>query len=221
MDIDELNFSSPLGERKTITHPSDNGDETGLVTLPGSNHLCLLPYQIPQVRKILGKIFHTVFPTTIVDGTCHIGSDSLNFSATFPNAKIIAIDIDPEAVRCLRANVEKTGRTNYFELVESDFEEWMDRTQTKADMYYLDPPWGDNYHSQRELSLTLGGKPVEEIIKKIFDLELTKIVLLKVPRNFAYPSFKKATRHRKTELCYIYKEGKHPQIAYGLVIISI
>lgn len=209
-------------ERKS-THEDDTsrltGDETGLVTLPTSNHLCLLPYQVPQVRKILGKIFHSAPPATIIDGTCHIGSDSLNFSATFPNAKIIAIDIDPEAVQCLRANVEKAGRSAYFEVVESDFEQWMERTQTRADMYYLDPPWGDNYHTQRELSLTLGGKPVEEVIKKIFELGLTKMVLLKVPRNFAYPSFKKAIGY-KTELCYIYKEGRHPQIAYGLVIIG-
>lgn len=155
----------------------------------------------------------------IVDGTCHIGSDSLNFAATFPKAKIVAVDIDPQAIECLKINIKKANKEDVFEIVEHDFEGWMERAQLKADLYYLDPPWGDNYHSQRELPLLLGEKLVENIINRIFELNLTTKVLLKVPRNFAYPMFKKEVK-AKTELCYIYKEGSHPQIAYGLIIIS-
>jgi predicted RNA methylase len=190
-----------------------------LVTLPTSNHLSLLPYQIPQVRGLLNKLFPRTPPSIIVDGTCHIGSDSINFSNTFPSAKIIAIDIDPEAIRCLELNVQRLNKTDRFEIVTDDFETWMERTHTKADMYYLDPPWGDGYHVEEEIPLTLGGKSIEEIINRIFELDLTSKVLLKVPRNFAYPDFKKAVQ-KKTELSYIYKLGKHPQIAYGLVIIG-
>lgn len=196
-------------------------EKIDLVTLPSSNHVCLLPYQIPQVNKIILRSL-ALDPTqklVIVDGTSHIGCDSLNFATTFPNAKIIAVDNDPAAIACLRVNVANAGKAEAFEIVESDFKEWMENTRVEANLYYLDPPWGDNYHSLKEISLFLGDQPIEKIIKRIFELGLTKKVLLKVPRNFAYPLFKKEVG-QKTELSYIYKSGKHPQIAYGLVIIG-
>lgn len=196
-------------------------EKINLVTLPSSNHVCLLPYQIPQVNKIILRSF-ALDPKqqlVIVDGTSHIGCDSLNFATIFPNAKIIAVDNDPTAIACLRINVENAKKTNAFEIVESDFETWMESARVVADLYYLDPPWGDNYHSLNEISLFLGDQPIEKIIKRMFELGLTKKVLLKVPRNFAYPSFKNKVG-QKTELSYIYKNGRHPQIAYGLVIIG-
>lgn len=195
-----------------------------LVTLPSSNHVCLLPYQVPQVNKILQKLaFDPLHSLTIVDGTSHIGCDSLNFANTFPNARIVAVDNDRAALECLKINVKNAGKAENFEIVEGDFERWIEGCNVRADLYYLDPPWGDNYHSLKESSLSLGGRSIGEIVKRIFDLGLSNKVLLKVPRNFAYPQFKRdvtsGTGH-KTELSYIYKNGRHPQIAYGLVIIT-
>lgn len=188
-----------------------------LVTLPTSNHFCLQGYQIPQVRSILEKIF-PVYPKIIVDGTCHIGADSINFFRTFEKPTIYAVDKDPEAIECLLKNIENVNGGDHFRVVNEDFVTWIERENIIADLYYLDPPWDENYHIPKEIGVFLNNEPIENIIKRIFELGLTKKVLLKVPRNFSYPAFKNSLADRRTNIFYVNK-GKQPQIAYGLVLI--
>jgi hypothetical protein len=187
-----------------------------LVTLPTSNHFCLQGYQIPQVRQILERIF-PVSPLIIVDGTCHIGADSINFFQTFKTATIYAIDSDPEAINCIQQNVDTVGGRDRFNIVNEDFLSWMERERVKADFYYLDPPWDENYHIPKEIGVYLNGVLIEQIINRIFELKLTAKVLVKVPRNFSCPAFK-ASIGKRTNIFYVYK-GKHQQIAYGLVLV--
>ena len=194
----------------------------GWATLPSSSYSSLMPYQMPQVRENILKIFPDA-PSTIVDATVHIGRDAIHFSSIFPNAKIIALDNDPDAIECLKKNIDNHADVpSNFNIIEADTTEWIEGPAAiKADFYYFDPPWGGpGYNAKKEMELFLGGKKISHVINRVFDRELTQKCILKVPRNFAYPSFKQELDGRTTELHYIRKPQKEGYVAFGLVVIS-
>jgi predicted RNA methylase len=198
-------------------------------TIPSSAYSSLMPYQIPQVRHIL----KTCFPGEIhriVDATAHIGGDSILFANTFPDAKIVSIDVDPCAIECLRYNVEHFSDPSRFTIVEEnsvryindqlDSEADQKLPRTEADFYYFDPPWGGpKYFTKKEVSLFLDTVPIADVINMAFEAGLTRKVLLKAPRNFAYPTFKAAVRG-VCKLFYIKKPQKNGSVAYALVLIE-
>lgn len=193
-------------------------------TLPTSSYSMLLKYQAPQVKEVLKACFPEPI-RKIVDTTAHVGGDSILFADTFPMATITAIDCDPEAIRCLLYNINNFSDPSRFIILLTNSAEWI-RKQVEesrideADFYYLDPPWsGPRYYSKREIHLTLDNTPVVDVINNIFTLGLTTKVLLKVPRNFAYPSFKSTVRG-VCKLFYIKKPQKNGSIAYGLILIT-
>lgn len=195
-------------------------------TLPTSSYSSLMPYQVPQVREIL-KICFPQECKKIVDTTAHIGGDSILFAETFTKAKIISIDVDPDAVACLKRNIDKFATPSQFEVICENSIKWIYEKDTKneeksdkADFYYFDPPWGGpRYYSKKEISLSLDGIHIETVINSVFMLGLSDHVLLKVPRNFAYPFFKSMVKGT-CKLYYIKKPQKNDAIAYGLILIS-
>lgn len=193
-------------------------------TLPTSSYSSLMPYQVPQVRQIL-KVCFPQGCKKIVDATAHIGGDSILFAETFPQAKIVSIDVDPEAVVCLKRNIEKFATPTQFEVVCGSCVKLICDHGGKgglddADFYYFDPPWGGpKYYSKKEIFLSLDGVNIETIVNTVFMLGLSEHVLLKVPRNFAYPFFK-STVKGTCKLYYIKKPQKNDAIAYGLILVS-
>lgn len=196
-----------------------------LKTLPSSGYSSLLPYQIPQVKEFLESAFPKP-PTAIVDASAHIGGDAIHFAKLWPQAKITAIDNDGEAIACLKLNVSTSGiNLDNFEIVFADSTEWIPTNLKPADFYYFDPPWGGpNYCSEEEVSLFMNSStqkvPIVDLINFVFDHNLAPCVLLKAPRNFAYPSFKAAV-HGTTKLHYIRKPQKRGAIAYSLILITV
>lgn len=214
-----------------------------LKTLPSSGYSSLLPYQIPQVRTVLLDIFGSTPPSKIVDTSAHIGGDTIHFAKIWPNCKIISIDIDENAVKCLKSNVAFFApHPENIEIICGDSTKWIrgtcrspgtewirQRTEgddrnvvenKKADFYYFDPPWGGpDYCSENEISLFLSGIPIAEIINFVLDNKLASKVLLKAPRNFSYHIFKKEI-HGLTKLFYIRKPQKKGSIAYSLIFIQ-
>jgi len=193
-------------------------------TLQSSSYSTLMPYQVSQVCDIL----KTCFPepvTHIVDATAHIGGDSILFAAIFGSATIISLDNDPKAIECLTSNISSYSDPRRFEVVHTNSVEWIRlqgkmKTTPGADFYYFDPPWGGpKYYSKKEISLSLDSIPIADVVNMVLVLGLTKRVLLKVPRNFAYPSFKSAVRG-VCKLFYIKKPQKNGSIAYGLILIT-
>ena len=201
--------------------PVKPGSLRDLKTLPASSYSSLLPYQIPQVEEILNRI-HPEPPKVIVDATCHIGGDTLNFAKTYPNAVIHAIDIDANAVACLRVNILRASKSDAFgkvTVVCADCTKYIPEARIVADMYYIDPPWyGPSYAKRNEVFLFLGGENVVVLVNKILALGLTTKVLLKIPRNFAYADFESSV-HGTTERFYIKKPQKKGSVAYGLILI--
>lgn len=207
----------------------------GLRTLPASGYSSLLPYQTPQVREILNNIFLVVSPKLIVDATCHIGGDTLHFAKIFPQARILAIDNDIDAVNCLKANIEKEYpkgimRSNSkgfsspiesrIEVVCADSTVYIPSNKIKADLYYFDPPWGGpDYSNKGDIDLFLSDINMIDLINDILKLELSTKIILKAPRNFAYANF-----CSKVDGCvrhfYIKKPQKGGSIAYTLILIT-
>lgn len=193
-------------------------------TLPSTSYSSLMPYQISQVYNLLRSCFPEPIKC-VVDATAHIGGDSILFATSFPNAKVVAIDNDPNAVDCLRSNISRFSDPKRFEVVCASSVEWMVNHNAKhdrevADFYYFDPPWGGpKYFTKKEVSLTLDSLSISEVVNTVFFLGLSKKVLLKVPRNFAYPSFKSSV-NGICKLFYIKKPQKNGSVAYGLILIT-
>lgn len=202
--------------------PGGLGSLRDFKTLPASSYSSLLPYQTPQVKSVFEEIFGSHVPKVIVDATSHIGGDTLNFARMYPRAKIIAMDVDPGAVTCLKTNIIRAGLECEcrIKVILADCTVYIPKVQILADLYYIDPPWyGPSYVNQEEVFLSLGGRPVVELVNLILEKSLSPRVVLKVPRNFAYQDFKKSVLG-ETRLFYIRKPQKKNSVAYGLVLIT-
>lgn len=206
-----------------VKSPEMLGSLRNFKTLPASCYSSLLPYQTPQVKRVFEEIFEgEVPPKIIVDATSHIGGDTLNFARMYPSAKIIAMDIDPRAVTCLKTNIIRAGLECEcrIKVILADCTEYIPQANIFADLYYIDPPWsGPSYARQEEVFLFLGGRPVVDLINTILEKSLSSKIVLKVPRNFAYQDFKKNVLG-DTRLFYIRKPQKKNSVAYGLVLIT-
>lgn len=163
-------------------------DYTLLRVTQQSCYLCLTAHHAPQVSSFLHQELPDVH--TIVDGTAHIGCDTLNFAIVYPNAQITAIDIDVTAFECLESNIKTFFPHEYqqarFSLVRDDFLKVIRTPELKpVDLVYLDPPWGGpDYYKKQRLMLYLSDVPIFTVINEIFTRQLCKYVLLKVPKNF-------------------------------------
>lgn len=208
-----------------------------LAKLSSSRYSTLLPYQIPQVRKILFAIMPTA--RRILDGTVHIGGDALNFAEMYPEAALTVLDNDERAITQLHKNLETYSDPRRFEVrcqcsVEYLEDLAFERKKVLAsgdsrgapgatphfDLIYLDPPWGGpSYCDEKVIFLFLSRRPIVEVVNLILEANLASHIILKIPRNFAYPDFKDRVLG-KTRLYYIQKPQKRGAVAYGLVHIN-
>lgn len=204
---------------------------TKLDTIQSSFYSTLLPYQIDQVRSILLTtlpLFSLADENTeeelkkdriIIDATAHIGGDAIHFSKLFPNTKIICIDNDVEALRCLRINIQKFSDPSRFEVIESDCLSYIRNNKPYADFFYFDPPWGGpRYYEKDNIYLFLNEEPIDNIINYILDHRLSSHIILKVPRNFLYSRFKEKVCG-DTSIYYVRKPHRNGSVAYGLIHI--
>lgn len=156
--------------------------------LPESWYSSLRDNQKYSLNRILRQIF-PVNPKIVVDCTAHVGCDALNFSQLF-QCQVIAIEINPKAVKCLFNNIAKFSNRKLFTIIEADVIDWLHDMATKADLYYFDPPWGGrDYINQDKLPLTLGPYAIGQIVNYIFDQNLTNNIMIKIPNNFDYDDF--------------------------------
>lgn len=168
--------------------PPKTIDYEKLRVTPQSCYLCLTAYHAPQVSAFLLSELPSL--KTIVDGTAHVGCDTLNFAITYPKASIIAIDVDVTAYQCLEANIATfypyIFQRARFTLIKDDFIRLIRQPElSSVDLIYLDPPWGGtDYYKKQHLMLFLSGVPIYAVINEIFSRCLTRHVLLKVPKNF-------------------------------------
>lgn len=162
-------------------------------------------HHAPQVASFLQRELPPSIIRTIIDGTAHIGCDTLNFALAYPKAHITAVDIDSLSFGCLDLNIKTFFRYEFqreqFTLVKDDFLNVVKTfgedesrasiphavvsPQRRVDLVYLDPPWGGpDYYKKQRLMLYLSDIPVYSIVDDIFSRNVSDKVLLKVPKNF-------------------------------------
>lgn len=158
----------------------------------------LRPHQAREVESALRKHFGTP-PQRIIDATAHVGGDTLHFMRLYPNADLIAIEVNPSAFRQLSANVSQAEEHSEYKgvikLVNGDAVTFLQNTPEKADFVYLDPPWGGpEYKAQKSVGLHLfdaAGKKwgIADVANLILDRGVAPCVVLKAPFNFRTAEF--------------------------------
>ena len=74
----------------------------------------------------------------MVDGTCGVGGNAIQFA--FTCERVIAIDLDADRLALARHNAQVYGVADRIEFVHGDFLALAPRLQ--ADVVFLSPPWG-------------------------------------------------------------------------------
>lgn len=121
---------------------------------------------------------------TITDACACIGGDTISFCKKFK--KVNAIELCADRFDFLKDNLKLYGFRNY-RLFNDDCLKVIKRIQ--QDVVFFDCPWGGrSYKDKKECDLKLSGKHIYEICNNI--KKSTKMIVLKVPNNFYFETFK-------------------------------
>jgi 16S rRNA G966 N2-methylase RsmD len=190
--------------------------------VPSSHYSVLKPWHESQVKAILTKWFSGSVKQ-IVDGTAHIGVDSIHLSDQFPHAKVDSFELVPDTLIALRKNVQMCKKEKVIRVHFQDVTTWVPTQQ--VDILYLDPPWGgESYKENKSLNLYLqkegephdGSKHINVLIDRWMKTGLISSIVLKSPQNGAM-SYLKRNYHVEQET--VYNRGK--KIAYYLFKIEM
>ena len=168
---------------------------------PSSIYSSLMPWQVPQLRAILKDISDQIpaskEPLKVIDGTAHIGCDTINFYKFFQQIKrpvqITAIEMDKSVMDLLRKNLiafSIPATTLNLDVIEAIKTLPFD----SPTLLYLDPPWGGRgYRQTDKMNLELSGVPISNIVCYIYSRPNSENVylLIKVPKNFDIRTFNK------------------------------
>lgn len=108
-----------------FTHPKARLDEEGRFSLTPEQ----LAFQMGQ--RAAGK--------TVVDAGCGCGGNTIGFARG--GAEVTAIELDPQRAQLARHNIEVYGVTA--RVITGDLHAHL--PQLKADILFVDPPWGPHY----------------------------------------------------------------------------
>lgn len=205
----------------TIT--SVNPEYRLFVTVPASEYSSLKPWEQPQVSAIYKKWFpHPERIRRIVDGTAHVGVDTIHFAKSFQQAQIDAFEVVPTHAVALQQNIERFRLSDRIRMRYEDVATWV--PTEKVDIMYIDPPWGGpSYKDKKCLDLYLqaedqppqSNKNINYMIDQWMNTRVVKHILLKIPFNFNKSYL--ATRY-KIEECTIYSRRR--TFAYSILHIQ-
>lgn len=157
-------------------------------------------FSSPRGDQILQEIcfFRRVAPGArrIVDATAHVGVDSAVLAHSFPQAKITAIEYDPDVYKILNANLERHGYSDRVDALNESSADYFLRHggEPDADLVYFDPPWGGpGYKKTSDLYLRSSqgkGVPVSKVVNAVLGSS-DALVVLKTPHNFDYRAFER------------------------------
>jgi hypothetical protein len=119
---------------------------------------------------------------TIIDATACVGGDTIRFCDIF--GIVIPIEINEQRYSDLVHNIKTYNIQNAYPIMGNCLEKIPD-IRINSDIVFVDPPWGGNSYKQFDkLTLKLGDKDLDEVIK--FLLEYVKLVVMKLPKNYDY-----------------------------------
>ena len=143
------------------------------------------PSEAEKITKIFNKIFDRKKNLVVIDGTSNVGGDVINFAMNPLVKKVYAIEFNEETFKLLKHNVGVYQLESKVDLIHGNSSKKIFENNLKADLLYLDPPWGGpKYKEKCKLSLFLGKKNVYEVLSEVIKKNLVKHILLKVPFNF-------------------------------------
>jgi 16S rRNA G966 N2-methylase RsmD len=160
----------------------------------------VMPYHFFQISKILKSMF--ISPKIIVDACAHIGGSTINIANTFPNAKLISVELKKRVCGILKKNVLAFGYQKRVITVNENcipYLKKMTPNGPRPDFVNIDPPWGGpGYEKIKNFMLSLNNNsgrsvPIYDIINIIFARNLTSHVTFKAPNNFDITLFKNNT----------------------------
>jgi 16S rRNA G966 N2-methylase RsmD len=167
----------------------------------------------------------------IIDATAHIGADAINFHRRF-GASVICLENDTETYKCLLSNMRTiVGDVNPNFCVPCNALEFIKGFKKQVDFVYIDPPWGGpGYWEYKTIMLYLeynGHRvPLYDVVSMVFNENFTKTVIVKVPSNFDFITFRNKTiTEFSTVLKKIMKRRKDPftkpNLSYYLMFCSL
>lgn len=142
---------------------------------PSSKNYSLMPWHIDGVKRVFDDL--ELNSKIILDGTAHIGVDTVFFSKYYPSTEIISCEIDKKVFDKLNENIKKFNLKNVKTHLTSVID-FLITNETKFDFIYFDPPWGDDYPRIRP-TLAMSGKSIYDIVN--IALRSTNLVILKTP----------------------------------------
>lgn len=174
------------------------------------------PEHIPQEIEFFR--LHFSHAMKIIDGTAHVGVDTAILAHAIPNAGILAIEIKPKTYEALVENMKRRGLTGIVNTWNGDVVNFINTTNEKVDLFYLDPPWGGPGYKRGISDLPLSGTSLFSIT----DIILTRVssnIVIKVPFNFNVDGFDISLKKgRVKEISRISRGGKGPPAFLYLII---
>lgn len=163
-------------------------DYSKFKTAPDSKFSSLMPYNISHVREFFNKAI-TTNVSSVIDTTSNIGADTVNFARMYPDAKIRAIEYNSKTFAFLKSNIEAFGLQKTVTPIHADAVKYISAMLDSVDLIYCDPPWGGpRYWENKELSLKLSNLDIADFVDQC--LSRARVVVVKVPSNFAFEKFK-------------------------------
>ena len=168
-----------------------------------SEYSSLMPKHVKQVKHIFNNWF-VDDSGMIVDATAHIGVDTIHFHKMFPKSDIVSYEISPNTFRLLSQNIKTLGNdkihavnldfSQYYLKLNEDLK-WFGKNKgikmesNKISFVYIDAPWGGRDYKNvpmNQFELYLSNKNVKDIARELIMNNITKNVVLKVPRNYRF-----------------------------------
>lgn len=169
-------------------------------------------------KEIIKRLNMKSESITITDATANVGGNTLSFYKN-KMGKVNSFEIDTLTCDFLKNNLDIYGYTTENVLCENYLNGYMDIEQ---DVIFFDPPWGGpEYYKKENLSLYLGDIDIKYIIKNLLDYDKAKLVVVKVPFNFAFEEFKKYLYIYKIDKVHVYRVKKgESKLSYDILYIQ-
>jgi len=169
-------------------------------------------------KEIIKRLNMKPESITITDATANVGGNTLSFYKN-KMGKVNSFEIDTLTCDFLKNNLNIYGYTIENVLCENYLNGYMNIEQ---DVIFFDPPWGGpEYYIKKNLSLYLGDIDIKYIIKNLLDYDKAKLVVVKVPINFALEEFKKYLYIYKIDEVPVYRIKKgESKLSYNILYIQ-
>lgn len=130
---------------------------------------------------------------TVTDATAGVGGNTISFLSLFKYVNAVEFDSKRSTMLTNNITVYDFPSTKYTVLNDSYINVYKNLTQH---VVFIDPPWGGKgYRKKPNITLELGGVPLEQLVTDIFAHTSTKIVVLKVPTNYNVAYFQETISH--------------------------